>query len=313
MDNQILKNFNQIYKELNFTKISEITDLLRDLNENRPNPLITRNHLNELSLKSQQLLFEALTINVLIRNDQDFNHRLTPPTIGLIFSEIITALSPDPTSSFIDLGSGTGSLIFTILANLKQSSFNATAIDNNEEMIEFSRQYYALFPCKNYLNFVFDDVISYQSLDQSDFIVSDVPIGYYPQKQNLKDYLVKSENSLTYVQNLFIEKGLELLQENGFAIFSVPQNIFTSKQSSVLLKMIKESAYIQGMISLPPSNFSAEKFQKYIIMLQKKGSWAHQIKPVLLYNLAELDDLASYKKLLTTLQAWGKEIKTRRN
>lgn len=315
MENRNFKKFEQLYKELNFTKISEITDLLRDLNNNNNNfnSIISRYHIDDISLKSQQLLIEAITINVLVRNDQDFNHRLTPQIIGLIYSEIITSINSKSTINIVDLGSGTGNLIFSILDNFKDINFNTTIIDNNEEMIKFSQQYRKLFHFKNNLKFMFDDVISYQPLEKIDFVISDMPVGYYPQNKNILNYQVKISEDLTYVQNLFIEKSLKILKHNSFAILTVPQNIFTSKQSSVLLKVVKESAYIQGIIGLPLNSFTDKKFRKYIIILQKKGDWAHQITPVLLYNLENLDNIQSYRKLLITLQAWGEEIKKRGN
>lgn len=313
MENRNFKKFEQLYKELNFTKISEITDLLRDLNNNNYNSIISRYHIDNISLKSQQLLIEAVTINVLVRNDQDFNHRLTPQIIGLIYSEIITSINSKSTINIVDLGSGTGNLIFSILDNFKDITFNTTIIDNNEEMIKFSQQYRKLFHFQNNLKFMFDDVISYQPLEKIDFVISDMPVGYYPQNKNILNYQVKISDDLTYVQNLFIEKSLRILKHNSFAILTVPQNIFTSKQSSVLLKVVKESAYIQGIIGLPLNSFTDKKFRKYIIILQKKGDWAHQMTPVLLYNLENLDDIQSYRKLLITLQAWGEEIKKRGN
>lgn len=313
MENRNFKKFEQLYKELNFTKISEITDLLRDLNNNNYNSIISRYHIDNISLKSQQLLIEAITINVLVRNDQDFNHRLTPQIIGLIYSEIITSINSKSTINIVDLGSGTGNLIFSILDNFKDITFNTTIIDNNEEMIKFSQQYRKLFHFQNNLKFMFDDVISYQPLEKIDFVISDMPVGYYPQNKHILNYQVKISDDLTYVQNLFIEKSLRILKHNSFAILTVPQNIFTSKQSSVLLKVVKESAYIQGIIGLPLNSFTDKKFRKYIIILQKKGDWAHQMTPVLLYNLENLDDIQSYRKLLITLQAWGEEIKKRGN
>lgn len=313
MENRNFKKFEQLYKELNFTKISEITDLLRDLNNNNLNSIISRYHINDINLKSQQLLIEAIAINVLVRNDQDFNHRLTPQIIGLIYSEIITSINSKSTINIVDLGSGTGNLIFSILDNFKDITFNTTIIDNNEEMIQFSQQYRNLFNFKNNLKFIFDDVISYQPLEKIDFVISDMPVGYYPQNKNILNYQVKVSNDLTYIQNLFIEKSLRILKHNSFAILTVPQNIFTSKQSRVLLSVVKESAYIQGIIGLPLNSFTDKKFRKYIIILQKKGNLTHQMTPVLLYNLESLDDIQSYQKLLITLQAWGEEIKKRGN
>ncbi len=313
MENRNFKKFEQLYKELNFTKISEITDLLRDLNNNNLNSIISRYRINDINLKSQQLLIEAIAINVLVRNDQDFNHRLTPQIIGLIYSEIITSINSKSTINIVDLGSGTGNLIFSILDNFKDITFNTTIIDNNEEMIQFSQQYRNLFNFKNNLKFIFDDVISYQPLEKIDFVISDMPVGYYPQNKNILNYQVKVSNDLTYIQNLFIEKSLRILKHNSFAILTVPQNIFTSKQSRVLLSVVKESAYIQGIIGLPLNSFTDKKFRKYIIILQKKGNLAHQMTPVLLYNLESLDDIQSYQKLLITLQAWGEEIKKRGN
>ena len=70
MENRNFKKFEQLYKELNFTKISEITDLLRDLNNNNLYSIISRYHIIDINLKSQQLLIEAIAINVLVRNDK---------------------------------------------------------------------------------------------------------------------------------------------------------------------------------------------------------------------------------------------------
>ncbi|BDR58568.1 class I SAM-dependent methyltransferase [Xylocopilactobacillus apicola] len=309
MDPNILKNIGQLDHDLNFTKLAEVTDFIKNFDQPKYQQIVDANHLNNLSLKERQLLVESIAVNVLVRNDHDFNHRLTPPAIGLIFSEIISLLADEQSVELVDFGGGTGSLTFSILANLQNDQINATLIDNNEEFFDFSNEYRPLFSFGNATEQVFDDVVSYNFSKKADFLVSDVPVGYYPQTQGLDDFQVKDNDNLTYVQNLFIERSIQILNDNGFAIMAVPQNIFTSEQSGVLLRMLRESAYIQGIISLPLNSFTDHKFVKNIIILQKHGDNAKQITPVLIYQLADIEDLKSYQKLFSTLKAWSREIK----
>ncbi|BDR56369.1 class I SAM-dependent methyltransferase [Xylocopilactobacillus apis] len=310
MDNNILKNFNQIYKEFNFTDINEISNFVTDLNTSETtNPTIKKYNLNKLDLYNKQLLVESIIINVLVKNDPDFNHRLTPPSIGVIFSEIISVLIKKEPANIVDFGVGSGSLIFSILSNLKNGNINAFGVDNNEDFIHLAQNYRSLFNFRNSVDLIFDDVIGYEPLDKVDFVIGDLPVGYYPQKDNISDFKVKVSDDYTYVQNLFVEKSLKILKKNGFAIFAAPQNIFTSKQNGVLLNIIRENAFIQGIISLPLNSFVDKKFAKSIIILQKQGSSAKQINPVLIYEFQNIEDIKSYQKLFSIINAWSKEIK----
>ena len=310
MDKRIVNSFNKIYSDLNLTKISQVTDFITSLKDENQHQIITKYNLKNIKKSDWQLLIESVAINVLIKNDYDFNQQLTPPLIGLIFSEIILVLLGKQNNSFniVDFGSGTGSLVFSILKNLKNENINIIAIDNNEELLSFSKEYRELFDFNNSVEFIFNDVLTYDPLEKIDFVVSDLPVGYYPIQMGIDKFEVNVSDNLTYIQNLFIEKALQILNEDGFAIFVAPDNIFTSNQNSVLLSMLRERAYIQGIIGLPQSGFTEKKFVKNIVVLQKKGPKSHQIAPILLYRLNNTEELKNYQKLFTTLSAWSQEI-----
>lgn len=312
MNSELIKNFNKIYQTLNFNKVSEITDFITELLQKNDVSLLKEYNLKEFTKTDWQLLIESIVINVLVNNGYDFNQRLTPPPVGLIFSEIISILSEKQSANIVDFGSGTGGLIFSVLTNLQNEKHNAIAIDNNEELLNFSMQYRNFFDFQNSIKFIFNDALAYEPVEKVDFVIGDLPVGYYPQTKKIDHFKVAVKEDLSYIQNLLIEKSLQILNDSGFAIFAVPENIFTSSQNGVLLNMLKESAYLQGIISLPLNSFTDKKFVKNIVIIQKKGKHAKQIAPVLIYQMDDIENLESYQKLFRTLNAWGAEIKNKR-
>ena len=78
-----------------------------------------------------------------------------------------------------------------------------------------------------------------QILKESDIIVSDLPIGYYPDDQVASRYEVAASDEHTYAHHLLMEQSLKYLKNGGFAIFLAPSNLLSSPQSDLLKLWLK--------------------------------------------------------------------------
>ena len=63
------------------------------------------------------------------------------------------------------------------------------------------------------------DAVRPQVLKESDLIVSDLPIGYYPDDAIAQRYQVASSEGHTYAHHLMMEQALKYLKPQGVAIF----------------------------------------------------------------------------------------------
>ena len=75
-----------------------------------------------------------------------------------------------------------------------------------------------------------------QVLKESDIIISDLPVGYYPDDSIASRYEVASSDEHTYAHHLLMEQSLKYLKPGGYAIFLAPNDLLTSAQAP-LLKM----------------------------------------------------------------------------
>ena len=122
--------------------------------------------------------------------------------------------------------------------------------------------------------FVQGDAVRPQMLKESDVVISDLPVGYYPDDAVALRHQVASSQEHTYAHHLLMEQGLKYLKSDGYAIFLAPSDLLTSPQSDLLKGWLKEEASLVAMISLPENLFANAKQSKTIFILQKKSETA---------------------------------------
>ena len=152
------------------------------------------------------------------------------------------------------------------------------------------------------MGFVQGDAVRPQVLKESDIIVSDLPVGYYPDDQVASRYEVAASEGHTYAHHLLMEQSLKYLKNGGFAIFLAPSNLLSSPQSDLLKLWLKKNAQLVAMITLPENLFSQGSNSKVIFVLQKKGSTAVEPFVYPLSNLRDSQELADFKE---KFQIWS--------
>ena len=65
-------------------------------------------------------------------------------------------------------------------------------------------------------------------------VISDLPVGYYPDDAVASRHRVASSQEHTYAHHLLRNKDLSISSQDGYAIFLAPSDLLTSPQSDLL-------------------------------------------------------------------------------
>lgn len=234
------------------------------------------------------------------------NHQLTPDSIGFLFVYLIEQFYPNKKEalSILDVGVGTGNLLFTLLTNLKMSGYDSRGfgIDNDELLIEIAAANNQWIQANATL--IHHDALQQEVPELVDVAVSDLPIGYYPIDSIAYSFETASKQGHSYAHHLLVEQAMKQVRENGFGLFLLPSNFLESDQSEYFKNWLGKSAYLQGIIQLPDELFKNEASRKSIVILQNKGAEAKQADQILVAQLASLKDPQKVAHFFTEVTAW---------
>ena len=257
--------------------------------------------LKRLALRKEEWLrtYQFLLMKAAQTEPLQANHQFTPDTVALLLIFIIEELWPAQELNLLELGSGMGILGACFLTSLdKKVDYLGVEID--DLLIDLAASITEVIGLPAV--YAQGDAVRPQILKESDIIVSDLPIGYYPDDQVASRYEVAASDEHTYAHHLLMEQSLKYLKNGGFAIFLAPSNLLSSPQSNLLKLWLKKNAQLVAMITLPENLFSQGSNSKAIFVLQKKGSKAVEPFVYPLNNLRDSQELADFKE---KFQIWS--------
>ncbi|MFV0560016.1 MAG: class I SAM-dependent methyltransferase [Enterococcus sp.] len=273
------------------------------------------NQINSLYHELQQLTFEPeewrrLSQLLLLKGSQtehlQANHQLTPDSIGYLFVFLIEQLYPNKKEplKILDVASGMGNLLLTVLLNLDLANYQTEGfgVDVDDTLLSVAAVNSALTQAN--VQYFHQDGLQDLLLDPVDVTLSDLPIGYYPNDQKAQNFLTSVEEGHSYAHHLLLEQAMKYVKEDGFGFFLMPTNFLESEQSDTIKKWFNEEGYLQGIIQLPDELFQNKQSQKSILILQKKGPKATQVKEVLLVKLASLKDPKKVTEFFKDFEEW---------
>ncbi|AGU82725.1 class I SAM-dependent methyltransferase [Streptococcus anginosus] len=229
------------------------------------------------------------------------NHQFTPDSIGFILTFLIDQLSKKEHIDILEIGSGMGNLAETILNNT-QKNVDYLGLELDDLLIDISASIADVMDAK--VSFVQGDAVRPQVLKESDVIISDLPVGFYPDDNIATRYEVASRQEHTYAHHLLMEQSLKYLKSGGYAIFLAPNDLLTSSQSDLLKTWLQKHAQIVAMIALPEALFGNAAYAKTIFVLQKQEEQAVQLFVYALSDLRDQDDLLEFSE---KFQNWSRE------
>ncbi|HEM3503664.1 class I SAM-dependent methyltransferase [Streptococcus suis] len=266
--------------------------------------VVTNNKaLKQLDLTKEEWrrAFQFLFIKANQTEPMQYNHQFTPDSIGFILTFLLDQLVPQDSVTVLEIGSGTGNLAQTIL-NASQKKLDYLGIEIDDLLIDLSASMADVMQAE--ISFAQGDAVRPQILKESQVIIADLPIGFYPDDQVASRYQVASQTEHTYAHHLLMEQSLKYLEKDGFAILLAPNDLLTSPQSDLLKGWLQEQANIVAMIALPPNLFGKAAMAKSIFVLQKKA--ARPLAPFV-YPLQSLQEPEAIRKFMLNFKNWKQE------
>ncbi|WP_303218759.1 class I SAM-dependent methyltransferase [Enterococcus asini] len=263
--------------------------------------------LQEISLAPEEIrkLSQLLLLKGSKSEPLQPNHQLTPDGIGFLFVYLLEQFFPaDKALTLFDPAVGMGNLLLTALTNLRLAKRSAKGfgVDIDETLLavaaadtQWTQSDVTLFH---------QDALQDLLLDPVDAVLSDLPVGYYPQDEQAQNFLTGVAEGHSYAHHLLIEQGMKYTKENGFGLFLLPANFLESEQGPQLKKLFTEKMYLQGIIQLPDELFLSKASQKSIILVQNHGEKSQQVPEVLVAKLATLKDPVKITEFFTQFEDW---------
>ena len=257
--------------------------------------------LKRLALRKEEWLrtYQFLLMKAAQTEPLQANHQFTPDTVALLLVFIIEELWPAQEMNLLELGSGMGILGASFLTSLDKK-VDYLGIEIDDLLIDLAASITEVIGLPAV--YAQGDAVRPQILKESDIIISDLPIGYYPDDQVASRYEVAASDEHTYAHHLLMEQSLKYLKNGGFAIFLAPSNLLSSPQSDLLKSWLTKNAQLVAMITLPENLFSQGNNSKAIFVLQKKGSKTVEPFVYPLNSLRDSQELADFKE---KFQIWS--------
>nr|WP_206697994.1 class I SAM-dependent methyltransferase [Cytobacillus firmus] len=298
-------------------------EALAETGENLFHESILQDELSELTVKRLRKSYESIDLSGCTKEEirKSFqlailkgmkenvqpNHQMTPDAVGMLMGYLVEKFIQEKSFRLLDPAVGTGNLLTTVINHQSGKVIEATGIEIDDLLIKLA--YINANLQEHPIQFFNQDSLEPLFIESADAVVSDLPVGYYPNDVRSAEYKLKADEGHSYSHHLFIEQSMSHVKAGGYLFFIIPNGIFESDQAPKLHEFIKENAYIQGLIQLPLTMFKNEKAAKSIFILQKKGEGVTPPKQALLVNLPSLSKTAEAEKILKKIDVWFKESK----
>ncbi len=233
------------------------------------------------------------------------NHQMTPDTIGMLVGHIANKLlSGKENPSLLDPTVGTGNLLYTVM-NMLEINAAAHAVEIDELLVRISAVIAEIL--EHHVTFLVQDALRPLLIDPVDMVVSDLPVGFYPDDDNGTNYELMPLEGHAYAHHLFIEQSLKHTKPGGYGLFVVPANLFESEQAKQLHPFLKKQSIIRAVIQLPSSLFKSKLHEKSLLILQKPYPEMVATPEVLLAKVPDMTDKNAMAYFLQEIDDWVKQ------
>lgn len=263
-------------------------------------------HMNNYSVEEIRKSFQLAILKGMKQSAQP-NHQMTPDTIGLLIGYLVNKFVKKSSFILFDPAVGTGNLLTTVINQQVGKSIEGIGVDIDDLLLKLA--YINANLQQHPIQLFNQDSLEPLFIEMADAVVSDLPIGYYPNDVRAAEYELKTEKGHSYAHHLFIEQSLKYTKEGGYLFFLIPNGLFESEEAPKLHQYLKDHTFIQAILQLPSTVFRHENAAKSILILQKKGEGTKAPKQVLLVNLPSLSKGTEVENILLKIDGWIAENK----
>ncbi len=269
-------------------------------------------HYETISYHDRAQLFSLLTLKAMVESKRPSNQMPTPPIIATVIALLAQRLLPNRSLKVIDPAIGTGQLLANVIAELQQvhhsqNIFQLAGIDNDETLLDNADLTFHLHQFK--IDLFCQDALQPWLIKQPDVVISDLPVGFYPDDENAEHFEQHRLRGHSYAHLLFIEQIIENLRPNGFAFLVVPTALFELDEGNNFMSWLTKKVNLRAIIQLPSDMFHKKADQKRILVFQNHGD-ASNNNDVLIAKLDSFKRKQSLVEFNVKLNDWyGKTTK----
>lgn len=232
------------------------------------------------------------------------HHALTPDAVSLFIGYLIekmTALEKEEPLVIFDPAVGAGNLMTAVLNQISKKT-HVIGAEPDETLLKLA--YVNANLQEHSVDLFHQDSAATKAVDNVHLVVSDLPVGYYPDDKTASAYKTSADSGHTYVHHLLIEQGIRHVREGGFLVFLVPNSLFQTEQADKLQPLLKEDADIYALLQLPATMFKSKEAGKSILVLRRKQNGIIPPKQALLAELPSFTREAALADMMKQISDW---------
>lgn len=259
-----------IFTQLCFTNINYLDDYyLKDI-------ISFYENVDFTSSNSESDLTGPFMDHLLFALPELFNYFsfITPPSIANLLAQLFTI---DKDMNILDITCGTGSILSTLLhfTNLPVNSINLYGQEINTKAALLCKINLLLrgikFPQINIKDTLADTLKFENSNNGMNLIVSNLPLGlkWNHSQISYNNSFKYGIPSTSYADWLFIQQGIDILNDNGKAAFIVSAGTLFRSSESKIRKLLVSEDLIEAVITLPQNLSKSFTVQLYILIINR--------------------------------------------
>ncbi|MGX8175896.1 class I SAM-dependent methyltransferase [Exiguobacterium artemiae] len=287
---ELTQQTRKLERDLDMPYLEALTEVIDRLNERH-----TENVESETVRKAVSLaILEGM-------KQAQPNHLPTPDSVALFAGYLIGKLIKKDDVRLLDLGSGTGGMLHAVLSQLSKDTI-AEAVEVDETLIRLSASVTELLDYP--VNYTHQDALRPLLLDPVDLAMADLPIGYYPDEEAAKEYVLKRDEGMSYSHFLLIEQAMNYVKPGGFGVFVIPNGLFQHDTEGKLKQYFETKAHVIGILQLPLTMFKQEQAAKSYLIVRNHLAGVTMPKQALLAELPSFTDARAFGGMVKQIDEW---------
>ncbi|UAC47562.1 class I SAM-dependent methyltransferase [Bacillus aquiflavi] len=299
-------------------------EAIAETGENLFHKAVLQDEISEITVKRIKKQYEQINLDSMtneeirkayqlailkgMKQQVQSNHQMTPDGVGMLVSYLVSKfMGACPRYRLLDPAIGTGNLLTTVLNGQTNKEIESIGIDIDDVLIKLA--YVNANLQKHSIELFNQDSLELLFVDPVDVVVSDLPVGYYPNDLRASEFKLKADEGHSFAHHLFIEQSCRYVKPGGYLFFIIPNHMFKKSEAPKLHQFIQNNLIIQGLLQLPLSMFTNEQAGKSIFILQKNKEGIIPPKQVLLVDLPSFSNSKAIETILYKINNWFKENK----
>ncbi|WP_085523096.1 class I SAM-dependent methyltransferase [Tuberibacillus sp. Marseille-P3662] len=280
------------------------TNIQQDALRQRLEPLYDRFFVEGMTAEDVRRAFQLAVLKGMKAAAQP-QHQMTPDAVALFMGFLVNKIFPSHSFRILDEAVGTGNLLTAVLNQTNNQAEAAYGVEVDELLIKLSNTSANLQQWT--VELFHQDALEPMLLEPVDLTIGDLPVGYYPEKNNAKKFRLGHNQDKLYSPYLMIEQGLKYTRQAGYLIYLIPNGLFDWDDDKELHGLLKDEAVVLGLLQLPQTMFKQEQHAKSILILQKQGQGVHKPEQAMLAQLPSFQNEKALAGVMQQIDDWFQE------